>query len=513
MTTGPLSTLGSLSDTATSVVDDALALIPRIWERDHTVWGEDPTEIADRLGWLDAPERASAAAPDLQQHAANVVADGVTDVLLIGMGGSSLYPEVLARTFGPAAGFPRLWVLDSTDPGAVLAVERELPWNATLVVPASKSGTTIEMACHLERFLERLTDAHGASAGRFVLPITDPGSQLDARVVDDGFRGVVHGQPDVGGRFSALTPFGLLPAALLGIDVPQHVASAEAELAAARTTDAATNGPAVLGAIMAAAAQAGRDKLTLLLPDEIATFGLWIEQLVAESTGKHGVGILPVIGERPGSATFGDDRLVVALGDHPGLDGLLADGVPVVHLPWEGTGQLGGEVVRWEFATAVAGALLGVNPFDQPDVASAKAATTHVLATGEELPATEDPSEVLGSVQPGDFVALLGFVTPGGDGEHALDAAAQRLRERLGVPVTVGIGPRYLHSTGQLHKGGPDSGVFLVVVGDDQEDAVVPGREFTFSRLKRAQAAGDLQALQDAGRRVAHVATADLETL
>jgi hypothetical protein len=504
--------LGSLTEPATAAIDEALAAVPRIWERDHTVWSQDPAELADRLGWLDAPERGAAYAPDLDALAAGAVADGVTDVLLVGMGGSSLYPEVLAQVFGPKAGSPRLTVLDSTDPAAVLAVEERLPWRATLLVPASKSGTTIEMACLLDRFLDRLRDAHGDAAGRFVVPITDPGSQLDARVADEGFRAAVHGQPDVGGRYAALTPFGLFPAALLGLDVAAHLATAEGELATMRSTSAA-NGAAVLGAVMAAATREGRDKLTILLPDEVAVFGLWIEQLVAESTGKHGTGILPVLGERPGEVTFGDDRLVVAYGDHPDVPGLVAAGVPVVTIAWAGAGQLPAEVVRWEFATAVAGALLGINPFDQPDVAAAKAATTHVLATGAELPATEDPSDVLASVAPGDYLALLGYVAPGSDDEAALASAAARLRERYGVPVTVGIGPRYLHSTGQLHKGGPDRGVFLVVVGDDPRDAEVPGREFTFSRLKRAQAAGDLHALREAGRRVAHVAIDGLDGL
>jgi glucose-6-phosphate isomerase len=510
----PLGPLGPLTDAVEATTRDALALVSRIWERDHTVWGDDPTEISDRLGWLDAPERAEAVIGELERLAADVVADGVTDVLLIGMGGSSLYPEVLATTFGPAAGSPRLRVLDSTDPGAVLAAERALPWQATLLVPASKSGTTVEMACHLARFRERLVDAHGeAGAGRWIVPITDPGSALDAEAKDRGYRAVVHGQPDVGGRFSALTPFGLLPAALLGLDLRGHLASAVTALAAARSTDPDENAAAALGAAVAAAARSGRDKLTLLLPPEIETFGLWVEQLVAESTGKHGVGILPVLGEAPDPARLGGDRLVVALGDHGGLEELARAGHPVVQLPWTGPDQLAGEVVRWEFATAVAGALLDLNPFDQPDVQAAKSATERVLAEGEDLPPTDDPTDLLAGVQDGDYVALLGFVTPGGDDHARLEAAAQRLRERLTAAVTVGVGPRYLHSTGQLHKGGPDSGAFLVVVGDDPEDAEVPGRPYSFGRLKRAQAAGDLAALRAAGRRAIHVSPSTLDTL
>lgn len=502
--------LGPLTDAVAAATTEAMTLVPRIWDHDHTVWGPEPTEIADRLGWLDAPDRADAVAPYLHDAAAEVRADGITDVLLVGMGGSSLYPEVLATTYGPRSGAPRLRVLDSTDPGAVLAVEEALPWSSTLLVPASKSGTTIEMSCHFERFLARLVDVHGDRAGRYVTPITDPGSELDARAAADRFRRVLHGQPDVGGRFSALTPFGLWPAALLGLDVSDHVAPAREELAAARSTDPQVNGPAVLGAVLAAAEREGRDKLTLVLPTEVAAFGLWIEQLIAESTGKHGVGILPVIDEDPEHVHLGDDRLVVVLGDDDRSAALAAEGVPVVGLPWAGPADLGREVVRWEFATAVAGALLGINPFDQPDVASAKEATSAVLSSGEDLPAPTGPDDVLARVGAGDYLALLAFVTPGGEDERRVRAAADQLRARYEVPVTVGIGPRYLHSTGQLHKGGPDRGVFLLTVGDDVRDADVPGRDLTFSRLKRAQAAGDLSALSAAGRRVALVSLDDL---
>ncbi|MEX2549630.1 MAG: hypothetical protein WD638_05360 [Nitriliruptoraceae bacterium] len=503
-------TLGPLTDAVAAATAEALAVVPRIWDRDHTVWSEDPTELADRLGWLDAPERADRVKDELVALATAVRDEGITDVLLVGMGGSSLYPAVLSAVFGPGPGWPRLHVLDSTDPAAVLAMEKELPWPATLVVPASKSGGTIETLSHLERFLVKLRDIHGAAAGRYVLPITDPGSGLDERAAAEGFRGPAHGQADVGGRFSALTPFGLLPAALLGLDLDEHLASARKQLAAARVVEPGTNGPASLGAVMAAATRQGRDKLTLLLPDEVASFGRWIEQLVAESTGKHGLGVVPVLGEGPDDATFGDDRLVVTLGEHPETATLLERGVPVVELPWFGPEQLTGEVVRWEFAVAVAGALLGFNPFDQPNVQAAKTATAEVLESGTELPPTTDPAEVLDTLEPGDLLGLLAYVVPEGPDEERVQSAAAELRRRYGVPVTVGIGPRYLHSTGQLHKGGSDRAAFLVVVGDDPVDAEIPGKPYTFSRLKRAQAAGDLAALTAAGRRVAHVAIEDL---
>jgi transaldolase / glucose-6-phosphate isomerase len=505
--------LGPLSAAAADATGEALALVPRINARDWTVWGEDPTELADRLGWLEAPERADEVIPELVHHAAAVREDGITDVLLVGMGGSSLYPLVLDATSGSAPGWPRLRVLDSTDPAAVLAVERELPWSATLLVPASKSGGTTETMSHLARFYERLRDAHGQSAGRYVLPITDPGSSLDARATDEGFRGVVHGQADVGGRFSALTPFGLLPAALLGMDLPAHLAAAREQLEAASSEDADRNAPFVLGAVMAAAFREGRDKFTVLLPDEIASFGLWIEQLVAESTGKHGVGLLPVVDERPGNATFGEDRLVVAIGEQPDVPALIDAGVPVVEIPWSGIEQLTGEVVRFEVATAVCGALLGINPFDQPNVQAAKLAVKEVLDTGADLPPTADATAAVEALTPGEHLVVLGYVQPDSDDETAIRSAADRLRARTGVPVTVGIGPRYLHSTGQLHKGGPANGTFLVAVGDDPEDAEVPGQDYGFSRLKRAQAAGDIVALQDAGRTVVHVSLEHLAEL
>ncbi|MFP4311962.1 MAG: glucose-6-phosphate isomerase [Nitriliruptoraceae bacterium] len=498
-------TLGPLTDAVATATQEALAGVPRIWDRDHTWWSDDPTELADRLGWLDAPSRALDEAEHLAELAAGVRADGITDVVLVGMGGSSLYPSVLRDTFGPQPDGVRLHVLDSTDPGAVLAVERAVPWETTLVVPASKSGGTLETLSHLDRFEARLREVHGDDAARYVLPITDPGSSLAERAEERGYRGPAFGQLDVGGRFSALTPFGLLPATLLGLDVVEHVQGALEMLEVARSTDAGVNAPAVLGAVLAAGVRTGRDKLTLLLPDDAASFEVWIEQLVAESIGKHGVGIVPVLGETPANAHFGEDRLVVALGEHLEIAELLAARIPVVQLPWHGPSQLSAEVVRWEFATAVVGALVDMNPFDQPDVQAAKTATARVLASGEDLPPATTPDEVLATVTAGDFLGLLAFVTPGGEDEARVRAWAEQLRSTTGVPVTVGIGPRYLHSTGQLHKGGSDRAAFLLMVGDDPEDAEIPGRPYGFSRLKRAQAAGDLAALRAAGRRVAHI--------
>jgi glucose-6-phosphate isomerase len=506
--------LGPIAGAVERAADRASSVVGRIRDRDHTVWQPDPTEVADRLGWLDAPRDARELLGPLTSFSADVVADGVTDVALVGMGGSSLFPEVLARTFGPAPGHPRLHVLDSTDPGAVLGLEARLPWTATLVVAASKSGTTIETRSLLSRYRARLEEGAPGHAGRAVAVITDPGTPLQSQAEKERYRAVFASPEDVGGRFSALTAFGLVPGALLGVDLDVLAESARAVLDRALAGQRDPGDPVRLGAVLAAAARAGRDKLTLLLPEDAPGLGAWIEQLVAESTGKHGVGILPVLDEPADADRFEvDDRLVVALGDHPGLDAVADAGHPVVRLDWPGPQDLGAEIARWELATAVAGALLELNPFDQPDVASAKMATERVLAGGGDLPGHDDPSAALDGLRPGGYVALLGFVTPGGESHQAMLDAADRLRARTAAPVTVGVGPRYLHSTGQLHKGGPDGGVFLVSVGDDPEDAEVPGEDFTFSRLKRAQAAGDLEALRAAGRRAAHVPPEALGTV
>ena len=422
---------------------------------------------------------------------------------------------MLVTTYGSAPGYPRLHVLDSTDPAAVAEIEQRIGWSTAAVVAASKSGTTIETRSHLTRLTARLEEVHGADAASRLLAITDPGSELEQLARTEGFRAVATGQPDVGGRFSALTPFGLLPAAILGLDVRAHVAPAAAVLDAVGSTDAEANPGAVLGAAIAAAVLHGRDKLSLLLPGEIAGFGSWIEQLVAESTGKGGTGVVPVTDEPLADllTRSTDDRLVIALGEHDGVEQLAASGTPVAQLPWSGPQQLAAEVARFEVATAFAGALLDLNPFDQPDVQAAKTAATRVLEADEPLPETGEPASVLQDVVPGDYVALLAFVTPGSTDELAVVDAAVRLRDQLQVPVTVGIGPRYLHSTGQLHKGGPEGGRFLVVVGDDPEDLAIPGRDHTFGQLKRAQASGDLAALREAGRPVVRITVADLAGL
>jgi transaldolase / glucose-6-phosphate isomerase len=496
----------SLDDSLSRVVDERLRsldqdqVIPRIWRNDHTLWSDRPTEITDRLGWLPAPHRSRHLIPDLRSFADQAVADGLTHAVLLGMGGSSLAPEVLVRTLGVAEGMLDLTVLDTTHPDAVAAVERSVPLDRTLFVVSSKSGTTIETRSHLDYFLER-----AGRPDRFVA-ITDPGTPLEQDALAAGFRRVFSAPPEVGGRYSALTVFGLFPAALIGADLEALLASAvRAAQACGAGGSVGANPGAVVGTIAASASLTGRDKLTLHLDEPMVGLGSWIEQLVAESTGKEGRGIVPVDGEPPAPMrAVGSDRLFLALDDRP-------PGEPWVRLPLEGPADLGAAFFVLEFATAVAGHVLGITPFDQPDVQAAKDRTDEVLRSGEvpeEPPAEVDT--VLGHVQGGDYVAIQAFVNPSPETRDRLQAARVRIRDRLGLATTLGFGPRYLHSTGQLHKGGPNTGIFLQVFEDPTEDLAVPGRDFTFGRLIAAQASGDLRALRERGRRAARVSMEDL---
>jgi transaldolase/glucose-6-phosphate isomerase len=481
----------------------------RLWAGDHTLWAEDPTEISDRLGWLTVAEDMTEQAADLEAFGASVAADGIAHVVLLGMGGSSLAPEVLATSFGSAPGRPELIALDTTDPAEIAAVEARVDLARTLFVVASKSGTTLETLSHLAYFWERVPD------GAHFVCITDPGTPLEATARERGFRRVFANPPEIGGRYSALSYFGLVPAALAGVDLAALLDSAvEMQTACHSCVPTADNPGARLGAAIGAAARAGHDKLTLVLPEEIASFGGWVEQLIAESTGKHGRGILPVDGEPLGPPeVYGNDRLFVALGEDADLDALERAGHPVVTLPFEGPAQLGGEFYRWEFATAVAGHLLTINPFDQPNVQQAKDATARILDGADVDAATPPLDEVLARVAPGDYIALQAFLPRTEAHARALQAARVRLRDRYRAATTVGFGPRFLHSTGQLHKGGAANGVFIQIVGDDPADLAIPGAPYSFGALKQAQALGDLDSLRAQGRRVTRISLADLERL
>ena len=445
----------------------ASELVQRIWARDASVWSG--SDEAAWLGWLDEPLRMQAHVEELLELAAR--ADYET-VVLLGMGGSSLAPEVIRRTFAS----DRLRVLDTTHPAAIRRVEAELSLERTVFVAASKSGTTLETRTQLDYFWDR---ANGAW-DRF-LAITDPGTPLERVAADRGFLDVVTGEPSIGGRYSALSVFGMLPAALIGVDVLRLLERAVEMRDACRYEDG--NPGLELGLELGDGWRAGRDKVAL--SDATGGFGLWVEQLLAESTGKDGKGLVPVLEGAPGA----DVQLHEAR----------------VTDPYE----LGQEFFRWEFATAVAGSILGVNPFDQPNVQEAKDRTSALLERSGEIDLAPDGDleALLAGAREGDYVAILAFVDP--VAAPRLDALVERARA-TGCAVSVGLGPRYLHSTGQLHKGGPESGLFVQVVDDFGPELPIPGSDFGFRRLIEAQAAGDYEALKGRGRRIVRVRLEDV---
>ncbi|HEY7017734.1 MAG TPA: hypothetical protein VH297_04630 [Gaiellaceae bacterium] len=448
-------------------------LVARIWERDPTVWtGQDE---AKWLGWLDEPMRMRSRIGDLQRFVEDVAAPGQIDTfVLLGMGGSSLAPEVLRRTFESDS----FHVLDTTHPRAVKRLTESLDLDATLFIAASKSGTTLETRCHLDWFWERV-----GKRGELFAAITDPGSELASLAQERGFRATFEGEPTIGGRYSALSPFGLVPAALMGIDLERLLERVE-EVAEACHGEEGNPG-LELGLELGNGWLEGRDKITI--NPNPGGFGLWAEQLLAESTGKEGKGLVPA----PGEPADGPDRQA-----------------PEVRLP--APYELGQEFYRWEFATAVAGSILEINPFDQPNVQAAKDKTNEVLAAGGEPDVEPRGSleELFGQARPGDYVAIQAFVDPARQDE--LDPLVDRAREETGCVVTHGFGPRYMHSTGQLHKGGPNTGLFVQVVDDAGDELPVPGREFGFRRLIQSQAAGDLASLEERGRRIVRVRLEEL---
>jgi len=501
--------LGGLSDGVKRRLDSFRQeeVLRRVWARDYTLWKPQADGVTDRLGWLTVIDPMMEETDRLRRFARDLADEGYQTAVLLGMGGSSLAPEVLYSTFGAAPGALTLKVLDTTDPASIRAVEESIDLRRTLFIVASKGGTTIETASQLAYFWEKLPD------GRHFIAITDAGTPLEKLARERGFRKLFLNPPDIGGRYSALSYFGLVPAALIGADIDQLLDRAHEMLHACHHCVSPEENPGGwLGAVLGEGAVSGRDKLTLVLPDAISAFGYWVEQLIAESTGKEGKGIVPVEGEPLGGPeVYGDDRLFVAIGDHEGLPALEQAGHPVVRLPYGGPLQLGGEFFRWEFATAVAGHVLGINPFDQPNVQEAKDTTARILQGGAPAePETGSLSALLEQARPGDYVAIQAYLPRNAEVEAQLQAARRRLRDRLRVATTVGYGPRFLHSTGQLHKGGPNTGVFIQVVGDDSVDFEIPGRPYTFGALKRAQALGDLQSLRAHGRRVERVTLDEL---
>ena len=479
-------------------------LVRRIWAKDPSVWGPGDDDPAERLGWLTLPTTMTAELPRLQRLAEAVAEEGIETIALLGMGGSSLAPEVFSRVLGSAPGHPKLVVMDSTHPARVRADRDGLDLNRTLFIVSSKSGGTVE-TLSLYRYFRALVDD-----GNHFIAITDPGTSLTKLAADEGFRDAFENPPDIGGRFSALSLFGLVPAALMGIDIGALLKRAAKMAESCAPDHAESSNPGLkLGSDIAAWAQGGRDKLTFCVSDQIDSFGDWVEQLLAESTGKHGKGIVPVVDEPPVEASvYGPDRTFVNLhsrGDNTHgefFDGLVADGHPAVVVDAGEPIDIGAEMFRWEFATAVAGALLGINAFDQPDVEAAKRAGREILGGEEDISFPDgDPARFFEESRPGGLAAILAFAPMTDDRRRMLQDLRWRLASK-GVATLIGFGPRYLHSTGQLLKGGPPGVRALVVLEEPVGDEPIPGSEHGFARLVTAQALGDARAMEAAGRSV-----------
>jgi len=485
-------------------IDERVA--ERISARDDTLWGPaGQPEVADRLGWLDAHDRLARNASELLAVAAKAQLDGLAHVVVLGMGGSSLAPEVFRRTFGVQADALQLHVLDSTDAQAVRDTEAAIELDKTLFIVSSKSGGTAETLAALHHFWA----AAGGNPAQFCA-ITDPGTALEQLAREREFRHIFSGDPEIGGRYSALSPFGIVPAAFAGYDIAALLAGGTAIADACSSPDPAANPGLFLGCALGELALAGRNKLSFAIDAPIGSFGLWVEQLIAESLGKHGKGILPVVDEPLGAAEqYGPDRVVVAIAgperdNQPQVQALLDAGLPVIGLDVESGADLGSLMVLWEYATAVAGWVLQINPFDQPNVQSAKDRTQQVLAGDppqiETRPAADALAALLDATAP-SYLAIQAFCAP----SAAVDTAAASLREairaRTGMATTFGYGPRYLHSTGQLHKGGPAQGRFLQLLAESPPDIETgpPAATGTFETLKRAQADGDLLVLREHG--------------
>ncbi len=522
--------------------------VGRLWDRDASLWTN--TDESRWLGWLDGPRMAREAVDTLRPYAEDIAREGFTHALLLGMGGSSLAPEVLRLTFGHTPGAPDFHVLDSTDPAQVATVDSHVDLARTLVIVASKSGSTLEPNVFKQYFLERMRQVVGPDrAGRHFVAITDPGSKMQQVAEQDGFRHVFFGTPSIGGRFSALSPFGLVPAATMRLDLARIAAGAETMADACRQGDALASPGVALGLAIGLAARDGRDKLTIVTSPEIYDLGAWLEQLIAESTGKRGVAVIPVDLEPLAAVdAYARDRVFVSLrvagpwdaAPEESLQALAAAGHPVFHIEMADAYGVAQEFFRWEIATAVAGAVLGINPFDQPDVEASKVATRALTTAFEQtgrLPGDAPilrqdglafhadtanarallPAAVTGAdatallrthlrrLEPGDYFALLAYVEMNAAHQRVLQDIRHVVARGTGVATCLGFGPRFLHSTGQAYKGGPNTGVFLQVTCEDARDLPVPGQRYTFGVVKAAQAAGDLQVLFERGRRALRV--------
>ncbi len=522
--------------------------LARLWRHDATLWTN--TDEASWLGWLDITENQIAHIDDLKKLAADVKSAGFTDILLLGMGGSSLCPEVLDKTFGHVAGFPQLHVLDSTDPAQVKAFDNLVNPAKTLFIVSSKSGSTLEPNIFKQYFFTRTTQAVGADkAGSHFIAVTDPGSKMEQVAKAGNFRHIFYGVPSIGGRYSALSHFGMVPAAAMGVDVTKFLDRTKQMVDACHGGTVAENPGAMLGVILGTAAKSGRDKVTIIASPAISDVGAWLEQLLAESTGKQGHGIIPVDREALGAPeVYGNDRVFAYLRLEPAPDAdqdakvaaLEKAGQPVIRIAVADIYNIGQEFFRWEIATAVAGSIIGIDAFNQPDVEASKIVTRDLTTAYEKTGALPSESPVLedkgiklftdpknadalakaaGSnktlagylrvhlnrIGAGDYFALLGFIQMTAEHEAKLQALRHSVRDKKHAATCLGFGPRFLHSTGQAYKGGPNSGVFLQITCDDAVDLPVPDQKYTFGIVKAAQARGDFQVLADRGRRALRV--------
>jgi transaldolase/glucose-6-phosphate isomerase len=522
--------------------------VQRLWQKDASLWTN--TDEASWLGWLDITAQQISNIGKFQKLAEEIKQAGFTDVLLLGMGGSSLCPEVLEKTYGSRNGYPRLHVLDSTDPAQIKAIDSQINHAKTIFIVSSKSGSTLEPNIFKQFFFERTKQTVGADkAGSHFIAVTDPGSKMEQVAKGDGFRHIFYGVPSIGGRYSALSDFGIVPAALIGLDLKRFLDRTAAAVAACKEANPEKNRGALLGAILGTAATKGRDKVTIITSPGISDLGAWLEQLLAESTGKQGHGIIPVDREALGTpGVYGNDRVFAYLR----LDGA-ADatqdakvaaienaGQPVIRIAVADIYDLGEEFFRWEIATAVAGSIIGINAFNQPDVEASKVVTRELTSAYEktgslpvESPVLEDggvklftdPKNAealakapgndrtllgylrahLNRIKAGDYFALLAYIQMNDTHEAKLQEIRHALRDKKHVATCLGFGPRFLHSTGQAYKGGPNSGVFLQLTCDDAVDLPVPEQKYTFGIVKAAQARGDFQVLAQRDRRALRV--------
>ncbi|HEY3928908.1 MAG TPA: bifunctional transaldolase/phosoglucose isomerase [Candidatus Koribacter sp.] len=545
-----VSALGEFEGDLKSALDEIAAknTVERFWKKDAGVWSTDAGDVKvinNALGWLTVTDTMQSRVKELKAFAEEIHGAGFKHAVVLGMGGSSLCPEVLRQTFGKQMDYPELLVLDSTVPAAVLHIDKQIDPAKTLFIVASKSGTTTEPLMFYRYYFNKVKQVLGDKAGQNFVAITDPGTQMESDAKRDNFRKIFLNMADIGGRYSALSYFGMVPFAVMGGDVESLLRRAKAAMDACSNNDVTNNPGARIGAILGALARKGRDKVTFITPSPVDSLGLWIEQLIAESTGKHGKGIVPIAGETLGDPkVYGSDRIFVYIGVagtnganyEAQLQALEQAGHPVLHHVLNSPLDLGEEFFLWEFATPIAGALIGINPFDQPNVQESKDNTKRILKEYEASGKMSQLSTVasagnlsvltdegnrkglngastpeaaiaaqLARVQKGDYFAITQYIQETPEVDALIQQIRTAVRDKTCVATTTGYGPRFLHSTGQLHKGGPDSGVFLQIIANDAQDVSLPGEKFTFGALKQAQALGDFESLAKRNRRAIRV--------